>query len=58
MLENQEAYCVKCKKKKVIKDPTIKEIKNGRKMIQGRCPDCNTKIGKFLSKEALKQMEE
>ncbi|MCD6550618.1 hypothetical protein J7K24_03710 [bacterium] len=47
-----EAYCVKCKKKKEIKN--AKEItvkgKGGteRKAITGVCPDCGTKMFKFL----------
>jgi len=47
-----EAYCVRCKKKKEIKNP--KEIvikgKGGveRKAITGVCPDCGTKMFKFL----------
>jgi hypothetical protein len=49
-----EAYCVKCKKKKNMKDD--KEVvvngKGGakRRAATGVCPDCGTKMFKFLPK--------
>jgi hypothetical protein len=42
-----EAYCVKCKAKKEIKDPTQVTMKNGRPAVQGVCPDCSTKLFKI-----------
>ena len=49
-----EAYCVKCKQKREIKDPkeVIIEGKGGRKMkaITGTCPVCGTKMFKILGK--------
>lgn len=39
-----EAYCMKCKKKKVIKDPVESTTKNGRPIVKGTCPDCGTVI--------------
>lgn len=50
-----EAYCVKCKAKKEIKD--AKEVtlkgKGGteRRAATGVCPDCGTKMFKFLPKK-------
>ncbi|MCX6764450.1 MAG: DUF5679 domain-containing protein [Candidatus Nealsonbacteria bacterium] len=47
-----EAYCVKCKKKKEIKNE--KEVSVGgkggtkRRAATGTCPDCGTKMFKFL----------
>ena len=47
-----EAYCVKCKKKKEIKGE--KEVSVGgkggtkRRAATGTCPDCGTKMFKFL----------
>ncbi|MBN1305615.1 MAG: hypothetical protein JXA13_14345 [Anaerolineales bacterium] len=49
-----EAYCVKCKEKKIAKDGTIKETTNGRKMAQGVCPTCGTKMTRFLKKDEAK----
>jgi len=43
-----EAYCVKCKATKEMKDVTEAVSKNGRKMAKGVCPDCGTKMNKFL----------
>ena len=43
-----EAYCVKCRKKVQVKSSTIKEAANGRKMAQGTCPVCKTKVTLFL----------
>ena len=39
-----EGYCVKCKAKKQIKDPTPTTTKNGRPATRGQCPDCGTTI--------------
>ena len=44
-----EAYCVKCRAKRAIKDGTVKETANGRKMAQGTCPVCGTKVTRFLA---------
>jgi hypothetical protein len=46
-----EGYCVKCHKKQPIKDGTVKESPNGRRMVQGTCPECKTKVTRFLPKE-------
>ena len=43
-----EGYCVKCRKKQMIKNGTVKETTNGRKMAQGTCPVCKTKVTRFL----------
>ena len=43
-----EAYCVKCRKKVEVKNGTIKVAANGRKMAQGTCPVCKTKVTRFL----------
>ena len=42
-----EAYCVKCKAKREIKDPTQIAMKNGRPAVQGACPVCGTKLFKI-----------
>ena len=43
-----EAYCVKCKAKKEMKDAKETTMKNGRPMLKGICPDCGTTICKIL----------
>ena len=42
-----EAYCVKCKAKRVIKDAQKITMKNGRPATQGACPECGTKMFKI-----------
>lgn len=46
--EVSTAYCVKCKQKQSFKNPTVKETANGRKMLQGECSVCGTKVNVFL----------
>jgi hypothetical protein len=38
------AYCVKCKAKKQIRDPTSVIMKNGRPATSGFCCDCGTRV--------------
>lgn len=45
-----EAYCVKCKAKKEMKDPEEVTMKNGRKAAKGKCPDCGTGMYRILGK--------
>jgi hypothetical protein len=49
-----EAYCVKCRKTQPIKNGTVKETTNGRKMAQGTCPTCGTKVQRFLPADKAK----
>ena len=39
-----EAYCVKCKAKKEMKDPQQVTMKNGKPAVSGSCPTCGTKM--------------
>ena len=43
-----EVYCVKCRKKQAVKEGVEKETSNGRRMAQGSCPECGTKVTRFL----------
>jgi hypothetical protein len=43
-----EAYCVKCKKKRTMKDARIVTNKKGRRMAKGTCPTCGTTMNRFL----------
>ena len=45
-----EAYCMKCKKKVEIKEEEEVVMKNGRKAVRGKCPDCGTKVFRILGK--------
>ncbi|MFH1663151.1 MAG: DUF5679 domain-containing protein [Chloroflexota bacterium] len=39
-----EAYCLKCRTKRDIKNPQRVTLKNGRPATQGVCPVCGTKV--------------
>ncbi|MHB9133400.1 MAG: DUF5679 domain-containing protein [Armatimonadota bacterium] len=39
-----EAYCVKCKAKKDMKNAQQITMKNGKPAVSGVCPDCGTKM--------------
>jgi len=39
-----DAYCMKCRAKREIKNPKSIVMKNGRPATQGECPVCGTKV--------------
>jgi len=39
-----QAYCVKCRAKRDIKNPQRVTLKNGRPATQGVCPVCGTRV--------------
>jgi len=39
-----EAYCVKCRDKREIKNPKKTKLKNGRPAVKGTCPECGTNV--------------
>jgi hypothetical protein len=43
-----EAYCVKCKVKRKMKDAEVVTNAKGRRMAKGICPVCGTKLTLFL----------
>jgi len=47
----QEAYCVKCKTKREIKNAHEEKMDNGRRALKGECPVCGTKLTRFLPSE-------
>jgi hypothetical protein len=42
-----EAYCVKCKAKRKMKDEKTVTMKNGKKAKKGTCPKCGTGMYKI-----------
>lgn len=38
------AYCVKCRKKVEMKNPSVVTLKSGRPAMKGICPVCGTKV--------------
>ncbi len=45
-----QAYCVKCKAKREMKDPKSITMANGRPATTGVCPVCKTKMFRISSK--------
>ena len=39
-----QAYCVKCRAKRDVKDPKETTLKNGRPAVKGTCPTCGTNV--------------
>jgi len=42
-----QAYCVKCKAKREVKNPQKVVLKNGRQATKGTCPVCGGKVYTF-----------
>ncbi len=42
-----EAYCVKCKSKREMKDAQEVKLKNGKPAVSGTCSTCGTKMFKI-----------
>ena len=42
------AYCVKCKTKRIIKNPEETTMKNGRPAIRGICSICTSKVFRIV----------
>jgi hypothetical protein len=47
--ETYNGYCVKCKEKRDF-EGEVKESESGRRMAQGTCPVCGTKMNRILGK--------
>ena len=45
-----EAYCVKFKSKREMKDAAETTMKNGRKAMKGKCPVCDTGMFRIMGK--------
>ncbi len=45
-----EAYCMKCKEKREMKDAKQVTMKNGKPAMSGTCPKCGTKMFKIGGK--------
>lgn len=45
-----EAYCMKCKQRREMKDAKEVTMKNGRKAVSGSCSVCGTRMFKIGGK--------
>lgn len=43
-----EGYCVKCKAKKEMAEAVEVTMKNGRKAMKGKCPNCGTGMYRIM----------
>ena len=43
-------FCVKCKKKREMKDAKEVVMKNKRRAMKGKCPECGTGMYRILGK--------
>ena len=50
-MAEETAYCVKCRKKSLIKDAQEVKMKNGRPAIKGVCADCGVGVYKILTQK-------
>ncbi len=48
--EKYEAYCFRCKAKRVVKNPEIVTMKTGMKSVKGICSVCGGNVYKILPK--------
>ncbi len=53
--ETHIAYCTKCRSSKAIRNPYVSVAKNGRKMRQGNCIECNNKVCRFIRDPEIKK---
>jgi len=50
---SMDAYCMKCKGKKEVKNAQETTTDRGLKMIKGQCCDCGTNVCKILGKSKI-----
>ena len=50
-VDKMQAYCVKCRAKREMKDTKSITMKNGKPATQGVCPVCGTKMFRIGSKQ-------
>lgn len=55
MADTIEAYCVKCREKRPIKDAKQVQMKNGRYAMEGTCEVCGTKLFRMISDKDAKK---
>lgn len=47
-----EGYCNKCKTRRALADAVEETMKNGRKAVKGRCPECGAVMFKIIGGKA------
>jgi len=51
MIDKYEAYCMKCKSKREMKNFELVTMKNGMGAVKGECSVCGGKMFKILPKK-------
>ena len=51
------AYCLKCKEKVIIVDPTIFQMETGNYSFKGECPDCGSGVTAIIGKSIGSSMK-
>jgi len=46
----REAYCMRCRTKRVMKDPRQITTQSGRRALSGTCPECGTRMFVFIKR--------
>ncbi len=49
LIVTAQAYCVKCRQKRIMQNARRVVTKNGRNAIEGICPVCGTKLFRFIA---------
>ena len=49
-----DTYCVKCGGKTKNSNPQISKTKNGRLIIESKCPECGNKRSRFVKEQEAK----
>lgn len=45
------AYCIKCRKKQVMINPTDSTFKNGTPVMRGNCPECGSVLHRIIARK-------
>ena len=54
VIKNMKTYCVECRKNTENLDSTIFKTKNGRLVMQSKCPECGSKKSRFVKEQEAK----
>jgi len=50
------AYCLHCREKITVDNPSLSKLKNGRRSIRGFCPLCKGKVSRIVGKKVFEEM--
>ncbi len=47
-----EAYCLRCKTTRAVRDPAVHTTANGKQQLRGTCAACGTRVFRFMKRAA------